>query len=51
MLIAKKSHHITTPQDMDGKKVSLWGDEFQIQPRAFFRKYGLNVKIVPSLSP
>jgi NitT/TauT family transport system substrate-binding protein len=47
MLIAKKSHHITTPQDMNGKKVNLWGDEFQIQPRAFFRKYDLNVKIVP----
>jgi NitT/TauT family transport system substrate-binding protein len=47
MLIAKKSHHITTPQDMDGKKVSLWGDEFQIQPRAFFRKYDLKVEIVP----
>jgi len=32
---------------MDGKKVSLWGDEFQIQPRAFFRKYDLNVEIIP----
>jgi NitT/TauT family transport system substrate-binding protein len=47
MLIAKKSHHITKPRDMDGKKVSLWGDEFQIQPRAFFKKYDLNVKTVP----
>jgi NitT/TauT family transport system substrate-binding protein len=47
MLVAKKSHHIITPRDMDGKKVSLWGDEFQIQPRAFFRKYDLNVKIIP----
>jgi len=47
MLIAKKSHHITKPRDMDGKKVSLWGDEFQIQPRAFFRKYDLNVEIIP----
>ena len=47
MLIAKKSHHITEPRAMDGKKVSLWGDEFQIQPRAFFRKYDLHVKIVP----
>jgi len=47
MLIAKKSHLITTPRDMDGKKVSLWGDEFQIQPRAFFRKYDLNVETIP----
>jgi NitT/TauT family transport system substrate-binding protein len=27
--------------------VSLWGDEFQIQPRAFFRKYNLNVDVIP----
>lgn len=47
MLIAKKSHRITKPQDMNGKKVSLWGDEFRIQPKAFFRKYDLNVKIIP----
>jgi NitT/TauT family transport system substrate-binding protein len=47
MLIAKKSHHITKPRDIDGKKVSLWGDEFQIQPRAFFKKYHLNVKVIP----
>lgn len=50
MLTAKKSHHIAKPRDMDGKKVSLWGDEFQIQPRAFFRKYDLHVKIVPQSS-
>ncbi len=47
MLIAKKSHHITKPRDIDRKKVSLWGDEFQIQPRAFFKKYDLNVKVIP----
>jgi NitT/TauT family transport system substrate-binding protein len=47
MLVAKKSHHIRNPSDMDGKKVSLWGDQFQIQPKAFFRKYNLHVKIVP----
>jgi len=47
MLIAKKSRNITRPRDMDGKKVSLWGDEFQIQPRAFFKKYGLKVKVIP----
>ena len=47
MLIAKKSRHITQPREMDGKKVSLWGDEFQIQPRAFFKKYGLKVKVIP----
>jgi NitT/TauT family transport system substrate-binding protein len=47
MLVAKKSHRITKPLDMDGKKVSLWGDQFQIQPKAFFRKYDLHVIIIP----
>ena len=46
MLVAKKSSGIKTPQDINGKKVGLWGPIFQIQPRAFFRKYNLQVKVV-----
>ena len=47
MLVAKKSSGILSPWDMNGKKVGLWGPMFQFQPRAFFKKYFLNVKIVP----
>jgi NitT/TauT family transport system substrate-binding protein len=47
MLVAKKSSSIRTPWDMNGKKVGLWGELFQIQPKAFFRRYDLDVKIVP----
>ena len=47
MLIAKKSSHITKPEDLNGKKIGLWGEDFQIQPKAFFRRYSLDVKIVP----
>ena len=47
MLVAKKSSGILRPQDMNGKKVGLWGPIFQVQPRAFFKKYNLQVKIVP----
>lgn len=47
MLVAKKSSGINTPQDLEGKKVGLWMDGFQLQPRAFFRKYHLKVKVVP----
>jgi NitT/TauT family transport system substrate-binding protein len=43
MLVAKKSGGIRTPKDLDGKKVGLWGPIFQVQPRAFFQKYDLNV--------
>ena len=46
MLVAKKSSGINTPLDMNGKKVGLWGPIFQIQPRAFFKKYNLQVKVV-----
>ena len=44
MLIAKKSSGIKTPKDMNGKKVGLWGPIFQIQPKAFFKRYNLTVK-------
>lgn len=47
MLVAKKSRGIHKPQDMNGKKVSLWREEFQIQPKAFFKKYNIDVKVVP----
>jgi NitT/TauT family transport system substrate-binding protein len=46
MLVAKKSSGIKTPRDMNGKKIGLWGPIFQIQPRAFFKKYNLDVKVV-----
>jgi NitT/TauT family transport system substrate-binding protein len=52
MFVAKKESGIRSPEDMDGKKVGLWRGDFQLQPLAFFRKYGLEVEIVPqSFSP
>lgn len=47
MLVAKKSRGIKTPQDINGKKVGLWDPLYQIQPRAFFKKYHLKVNIIP----
>ena len=47
MLVAKKGSGITRPADINGKTVGLWRHEFQLQPRAFFRKYGLKVKVIP----
>ncbi|MFH1488057.1 MAG: ABC transporter substrate-binding protein, partial [Pseudomonadota bacterium] len=44
MLVAKKSSGIRSPQDLNGKKVGLWDPIFQIQPRAFFNEYNLDVK-------
>jgi NitT/TauT family transport system substrate-binding protein len=47
MLVAKKSSGIQAPADINGKKVALWGEEFQIQPRAFFQQHHLRVSILP----
>lgn len=47
MLVARKSSGIQKPEDMNGKKVSLWDADYQLQPRALFRKYNLNVRVVP----
>ena len=47
MLVAKKSSGILVPGDINGKKVALWGEEFQIQPRAFFQQHHLAVSILP----
>jgi NitT/TauT family transport system substrate-binding protein len=47
MLVAKKASGINTPQDINGKKVGLWGEDFQGRARAFFRKYGLQVRVIP----
>ena len=46
MLVSKKSSGIKTPLDMEGKKIGIWGGDFQIQPMAFFKKYKLNVRTI-----
>jgi NitT/TauT family transport system substrate-binding protein len=47
MLIAKKARGIYKPEDINGRKVGLWGADFQLQPIAFLKKYNLKVTIVP----
>jgi NitT/TauT family transport system substrate-binding protein len=47
MLVARKASGILSPEDLQGKKVGLWGEDFRVQPRAFFSKYGLSVRMVP----
>lgn len=50
MLITKANSHITHPRDLDGKKVGLWANEFEIQPRALFQRLGIDVTVVPQSS-
>jgi NitT/TauT family transport system substrate-binding protein len=47
MLVAKKSSGIHRPEDLNGRKVGLWGAEFQLLPKAFFRQYHVEVHVVP----
>jgi NitT/TauT family transport system substrate-binding protein len=47
LLVAKESTGIRKPSDMNGKKVGLWGGDLALPPRAFFKKYGLQVKEIP----
>ena len=46
-LIAKKSSGIKSWEDINGRKVGLWGAELSILPRALFKIYGMNVIAVP----
>lgn len=46
MLVTKKSSGIGTLQDMNGKKAGIWTG-YELQPRALFKKFNLNVEIVP----
>jgi len=47
MLITKTSSNIKSVEDLRGKKVGLWANEFQMQARALFKRKGIPVTIVP----
>ncbi|MGA7578169.1 MAG: ABC transporter substrate-binding protein [Desulfobaccales bacterium] len=47
MLVAKKASGITKPQDINGKRVGVWGEDFKGQIDAFLHKFNLQVQIVP----
>ncbi len=47
LLVARKDRDIARPEDLNGKRISLWGPEFRLQPEAFFKRYNLAVTEVP----
>lgn len=51
VLVTRKSSGILTPEQMNGKKVSLWPADFQIQPTAFFNKFKLNNIFITTENP
>ena len=46
VLLAKRSAKIYSPQDLNGKKISMWS-EFSTQPKAFLAKYGIKAEVIP----
>lgn len=47
MLVTWSRSGIRTPQDLTGKRVGLWGGNFEVPAAAFFRKYGVQPIVVP----
>lgn len=45
MLVAKKSSGILKPEDLNGRKVGLWGPPFTTQPKIFFQQQ--HIEVIP----
>lgn len=46
MLVARKDSGIRSVRDLNGKRVGLWGPEFQLQPLSLFKREGVIVEVV-----
>jgi len=46
LLVTRASSGIKTPADFAGRTVSVW-PEFALQPRALFRKFGVQPRVIP----
>jgi NitT/TauT family transport system substrate-binding protein len=47
MLITRADSPIREPKDLDGRRVGLWDNEFQLQPRALSKRLGIHPAIIP----
>jgi NitT/TauT family transport system substrate-binding protein len=43
MLVARRDSGIGSPQDLQGRRVGMWVEQFAIPPRALFKRFGLQV--------
>ncbi len=50
ILVAKKNSGILEPKDFEGKRVGLWEGHFYLQPLMFFRKFDVNVNVIPNFT-
>ena len=47
MIITRKKDGIKSITDLDNKKITMWGNDFQLQPWALFKYYHINTTTVP----
>lgn len=47
MLVARSDSGVREPKDLEGRRVSLWDNEFQLQPQALFQRLGIVPDVVP----
>ncbi len=47
MLIMRADSPLRELKDLDGKRVGLWDNEFQLQPLTLFKRLGIHPRIVP----
>lgn len=50
ILVAKKRSNILEPKDFESKRVGLWEGHFYLQPLMFFRKFNVNVEVIPNFT-
>lgn len=46
MLVARRDSGIRTLKDLHGRRVGMWGPDFQIQPRALFQRMGIEAQVI-----
>jgi len=47
LLLTRKKDAIDTVADLDGRRVAVWANEFQLQPWALFRQHDIEPLLVP----
>lgn len=47
MMITQADSGIKTPEDMNGKRISMWGNDFSLLPNAFLAANQIKAEIIP----
>lgn len=50
MIVTRASSGIREPKDLDGKRMSIWDNEFRLQPLALFQRLGIHPVLLPQSS-